>query len=82
MDFWEVRCNKSSSWVWKFDRKKYRISDVWNVIGPKAEKIVWFKLIWGSKVIPKHALICWMTILNRLPIMDRLKGWGEYVYAL
>lgn len=26
--------------------------------------------------MPKHAFICWLTIMNRLPTKDRLLKWG------
>ena len=30
----------------------------------------------GVLVVPKHATIAWMAVLNRLPIKDRIKSWG------
>ena len=27
-------------------------------------------------MVPKHAVITWLAILNRLPTVDRLKAWG------
>ena len=39
-------------------------------------KVGWDKLIWFSYHIPKHPVISWMAILNRLPTKDRLLSWG------
>ena len=33
-------------------------------------------LSWPCFVLPKHAVIAWMAILNRLPTKDRLRTWG------
>ena len=32
--------------------------------------------MWSYLSIPKHVVIAWMAILNRLPTMDRLMAWG------
>jgi hypothetical protein len=37
---------------------------------------VWWKLIWFSKAIPKHAFINWLAIKDRLSTCDRLAKWG------
>ena len=39
------------------------------------EKVGWNRLIWAAFVVPKHAIIVWMAILNRLPTKDRIKSW-------
>ena len=61
---------------WKFHGDRYRTAAVWEVLRPKNEKVAWHKLIWTSFVVPKHCLIAWMAILNRLPTKDRLRNWG------
>ena len=40
------------------------------------EKKKWHWLVWSSLCIPKHAMITWMAILDRLPNMDCLLSWG------
>ena len=49
---------------------------------PKQEKKDWHRVLWASLSIPKHVLITWMAILNRLPTMDRLEAWEMEVVAL
>ena len=61
---------------WKIPGNKYKAATVWEVLRPKKEKNVWHRLIWGSFVVPKHAFIAWMAVLNRLPTMDRMIKWG------
>ena len=57
-------------------RARYSIAEVWKEIRPKQEKVVWHRLLWSYLAIPKHSIITWMAILNRLSTMDRLISWG------
>ena len=59
---------------WGFPDNKYRAAEVLKVIKPKKEKVEWHKLIWGALVVPKHATIAWMAMLNRLPTKNRIKS--------
>ena len=52
---------------WNFPRGKYKSTVVWSVIRPRKERVAWFKLVWSSMNLPKHAFISWLAILNRLP---------------
>ena len=61
--------------VWKSHGSIYFVAHVWNELRPKREKVVWHRLVWTSFVLPKHAIIAWMTVCNRLPTKDRLKSW-------
>lgn len=61
--------------TWTFRGGKYSTTEVWNFLRPRNDKLPWYKLIWGSKVVPKHAFISWLAILNRLPTKDRLIRW-------
>ena len=62
--------------VWKLSSLRYSLAEVWREIRPKSEKVTWSRLLWGSQTIPKHSIVVWMAILNRLPTMDRLISWG------
>ena len=55
---------------WKYKGQKYSVGDVWEEIRHKQDRTVWHRLIWTSLSIPKHAIVSWITILNRLPTMD------------
>ena len=61
---------------WKFPGNNYSAVAVWRELRPKKEKVAWHRLIWSPFVVPKHAIIAWMAILNRLPTKDRLRRWG------
>ena len=61
---------------WKYPSNRYHVAQVWKEIRIKKTRVNRHRLIWASFVMPKHTLIAWMTITNRLPTKDRLKSWG------
>ena len=56
--------------------KKYSAAMIWNEIRPKHDKRDWHRLLWTSLYIPRHAIVSWMAILNKLPTLDRMISWG------
>ncbi|XVF58702.1 hypothetical protein PTKIN_Ptkin07bG0087500 [Pterospermum kingtungense] len=70
-----VEC-KNGHDTWLLNCGKYLVSTVWNHIRLKSPKVFWSKLLWTSPSIPKHAIISWMALLNRLPTLKRLVYWG------
>ena len=63
-------------------KNKYSIAEVWREIRLRTEKVLWHRLLWGTLTIPKHSVIAWMTILNRLPTLDRLISWGMEINGI
>ena len=72
----KVYCQERGKRNMEVSREKYSTAAVWKEIRPRKEKRAWHRLLWSSFVLPKHAVIAWMTILNRLPTKDRLRTWG------
>ena len=68
--------------VKKVQGPKFTIAEVWQEIRPKKERVSWHKLLWSSLNIPKHAVVVWMAILNRLPTKDRLIAWGMEINGI
>ncbi|KAE8675100.1 hypothetical protein F3Y22_tig00111693pilonHSYRG00046 [Hibiscus syriacus] len=52
------------------------IREVWDMIRTQGIKVHWHRLIWYPLHIPKHSLISWMALLDRLPTRDRLRRMG------
>ena len=65
---------KDGEEVWKFPGGMY--SAACKEIRPKKDKVDWQRLLWRPLNIPKHSIIAWMAIINRLPTKDRLRSWG------
>ncbi|XVF84351.1 hypothetical protein PTKIN_Ptkin17bG0029900 [Pterospermum kingtungense] len=63
-------------WQWKFPGDKFFVALDSKTLRPRGDKVPWEKLIWSAPTIPKHYIISWMAILNRLPTKDRLRHWG------
>ncbi|XP_039000048.1 uncharacterized protein LOC120125773 [Hibiscus syriacus] len=53
-----------------------KTKDIWKALRVKGEKVSLYKLIWFPLHIPKHNMITWMTLLNRLPTKERLLRMG------
>ena len=62
--------------IWKYYGSKYCVAKVWKELRPSQNKVTWHRLLWSNLVIPKHTVIAWMAVLNRLPTMDRLVAWS------
>lgn len=54
----------------------FSIKSAWEEIRNRKPKVPWYNLIWFPKHIPRHALILWMAIRDKLPTMDKLERYG------
>ncbi|XP_039038060.1 uncharacterized protein LOC120175520 [Hibiscus syriacus] len=66
----------------QFSADSNAIKDIWDDIRPKSQKVPWHNLLWFPLHIPKHCLIVWMAIQDRLPTRDRLQNMGINIAAL
>ncbi|XP_039003592.1 uncharacterized protein LOC120130429 [Hibiscus syriacus] len=87
-DFLSMECKASFSWslrkilkareevyplfVGITDWGKVNARWLWQGLRGRKEKVGWQKIVWFPMHIPKHSLIAWMTVLDRLPTDDRL----------
>ena len=60
--------------AWTIAGSSYKAAAVWEEIRPKKEKVCWHRLVRDPLMVPKHVVIAWMTILNRLLTMDRMRA--------
>ncbi|KAL4334912.1 hypothetical protein GQ457_07G024120 [Hibiscus cannabinus] len=90
--FWTIPCKPHFSWVVKKLLKmrgdatslfsgvssfvNVNAAWIWEKIRDRSVKVEWQKLVWFSSHVPKHSIIAWMAILNRLPTKDRLLKMG------
>ncbi|KAL4379553.1 hypothetical protein GQ457_02G032180 [Hibiscus cannabinus] len=56
-----------------------KVKDIWDSIRERQAKVIWHRLIWYSLHVPRHSIILWMTLLDRLPTKDRLLRMGIVV---
>ena len=57
----------------------FSTAKTWESLHPSPPPVSWFKSVWFSFNIPKHAFLTWIVSRNRLPTRDRLLGWGMNV---
>jgi hypothetical protein len=43
--------------VWNCKKGKYACSETWDAIGKKEARVQWWKVVWHSVAIPKHAFM-------------------------
>ncbi|KAI8555238.1 hypothetical protein RHMOL_Rhmol05G0159100 [Rhododendron molle] len=55
---------------------KFTISSLWDHLRTHFPVIIWCKVVWFSRHIPRCSEISWMTILNKLVTEDRLVKFG------
>ena len=55
--------NKTSSYTWQMSTKIKIMEMV----------VAWYKIVWSTKIIPRHQFILWLVFRKRLATRDRMK---------
>ncbi|GJR10703.1 putative reverse transcriptase domain, reverse transcriptase zinc-binding domain protein [Tanacetum coccineum] len=55
--------------------RAFSMSEVWECIRPRADKVDWFDIVWFSQCIPRHAFHTWLVIKRKLKTQDCLRHW-------
>ncbi|GJR80695.1 RNA-directed DNA polymerase, eukaryota, reverse transcriptase zinc-binding domain protein [Tanacetum coccineum] len=55
--------------------KCFTVSNVWKDMICDDTKVDWFKLVWFSQSIPRHAFVTWLAIQKRLMTHDKILVW-------
>ncbi|KAE8701841.1 hypothetical protein F3Y22_tig00110505pilonHSYRG00328 [Hibiscus syriacus] len=66
---------KFIGWIWfalQIPGSDLKTWPIWEDLRVKVPKVPWHSLVWFPGRIPKHNIIVWMVILNRLPTQVRL----------
>ncbi|XP_071708757.1 uncharacterized protein [Rutidosis leptorrhynchoides] len=53
----------------------FSVQQVWEVIRPRSSSVVWFRVVWFSQCIPRHAFLVWLLMGERLKTQDKFKSW-------
>ncbi|GJU13851.1 RNA-directed DNA polymerase, eukaryota, reverse transcriptase zinc-binding domain protein [Tanacetum coccineum] len=70
--------NNTDSTVWitkKGVKGKFLTNKAWDDLNDRGEEVKWWKIVWFSHCIPRHAFIMWLAIQGRLSTQDRLLKW-------
>ena len=57
-------------------RANYNVAHVWHELRHKQSKVDWHRLVWCNFHIPRHSMISWLAILDRLPTRYRMNSLG------
>nr|GEY91054.1 hypothetical protein [Tanacetum cinerariifolium] len=53
--------------------KPFSVSNVWNSIRPRDDKVNWYALVWYALCIPRHAFNTWLIIKCKLKAHDLVR---------
>ncbi|GJU89779.1 hypothetical protein Tco_1302202 [Tanacetum coccineum] len=53
----------------------FSVATAWESIRPRSPSVSWYKLVWYPQNIPRHAILLWLAIKQKLKTQDRLKQW-------
>ncbi|XP_039003066.1 uncharacterized protein LOC120129687 [Hibiscus syriacus] len=90
VDFWQMSIPTNVNWSFKYILRirptvlhlfsgpiqSLSIRSIWDDMHISTPKVSWQHLVWFPGRIPKHNIIVWMSILNRLPTRVRLLRMG------
>ncbi|GFS30621.1 hypothetical protein Acr_00g0012980 [Actinidia rufa] len=70
---WDIQLKKDSLWVqWWMANGELNSKLAYEYFRPKANKLLWPKVIWTTYTTPKHAFILWLAMKERLLTKDKL----------
>nr|GEZ03608.1 hypothetical protein [Tanacetum cinerariifolium] len=55
--------------------KPFSVTQVWSSLRSRNLKVPWFAVVWYSYCIPRHALILWLNVKQRLKKQDIIYSW-------
>ena len=54
---------------------QFSVATIWDAIRPRGEEVDWYKVVWFSHCIPRHAFHLWLVIKRKLKTQDALRQW-------
>lgn len=97
-DWWNYKASIHASWYWRklvnlkdqikqkghlnFQTQRYSIAKGYELFRPSLMKVGWRREVWARLNIPKHSVILWLVMLNRLKTKERLVKFGMQMNEL
>ncbi|GJV20093.1 reverse transcriptase domain, reverse transcriptase zinc-binding domain protein [Tanacetum coccineum] len=53
----------------------FSVAVVWDSIWPCSTSVSWYKLVWYPQSIPRHAILLWLAIKQKLKTQNSVKQW-------
>lgn len=55
---------------------EYKIATAYEWLNGDVGRFRYERIVWRSRIIPKHSFILWLVLSRKLLTLDRLVGWG------
>ncbi|GJS39442.1 reverse transcriptase domain, reverse transcriptase zinc-binding domain protein [Tanacetum coccineum] len=56
-------------------RSPFLTKNAWHTLRVRGNEVDWFKLVWSTYSIPRHAIHMWLVMRKRLLTQDRMRQW-------
>ncbi|GKE08566.1 reverse transcriptase zinc-binding domain-containing protein, partial [Tanacetum coccineum] len=56
----------------------FSVSHAYRDLIADEDDVEWWKVVWFSQNIPKHAFIVWLAVQDKLTTQDKIIQWGSY----
>ncbi|GJR49738.1 sodium/hydrogen exchanger 6 [Tanacetum coccineum] len=53
----------------------FSVRNAWHTVRVRGNEVDWFKLVWSTYSIPRHAIHMWLVMRKRLLTQDRMRQW-------
>ncbi|GJX07043.1 RNA-directed DNA polymerase, eukaryota, reverse transcriptase zinc-binding domain protein [Tanacetum coccineum] len=62
----------------KYEVMDFSVKEACNVLRTDMPSVMWYKHVWYTQCIPRHAFILWLAFKGRLKTQDRLSRWFNF----
>ncbi|GJT77731.1 putative RNA-directed DNA polymerase [Tanacetum coccineum] len=59
---------------------QFSVKSAWSDLTVSKPVVPWYKMVWFSQNIPRHAFIFWLAINRRLKTQDRIASWQVWCH--
>nr|GEX99391.1 hypothetical protein [Tanacetum cinerariifolium] len=53
----------------------FSVRAAWEALRPRGVEVLWYRVVWFSQCIPRHAFHLWLVMRNSLKTQDKLRQW-------
>ncbi|GJZ79557.1 zinc finger, CCHC-type containing protein [Tanacetum coccineum] len=53
----------------------FSVKNAWEALRPRGMEVGWFRTVWFSHCIPRHAFHLWLIMRNSLKTQDKMRQW-------
>lgn len=69
-------CDDKIIWINKENKEsEFSVKEAWKALRIDCPKVLWYKHVWFSQCIPRHAFVLRMAMRGRLKTKDRISKW-------